>query len=241
MHRNSIGELFGLFRQIYNRRGSSLLNHHFKEVEMKNTWKSLLVAIAMVLAVSLTVNPVMAATNQATDPGGGATTLGVSNIVTITSLALSLVKEARLLDGTLLGASTSMAAGTKFYFVIYVDNTTGAPLSDVRIVDLVATGATNFTVDNTTFEVLNNAGLGIDMNVANDTAWAGTAAWLGLTWDAQTVGAGDDYLDWAVTTPLTVTIGQAANVQLDVPVSGEADPVADPRRVAFRFQATINP
>jgi hypothetical protein len=239
-----ISELLSSLNRCIKMRGSSSRNYHFKEVEMKTTWKDLLVAIGVVFGVLLMINPVMAATNQADDPGGGVTSLGISNTVTITSLAaLALVKEARLLDGTVLGASTNIAAGTTVYFVIYVDNTSGIPLVDTRIIDDIDTAAGGFTPVAGTFAILNNVGTGIDMSAANIINWTTPANWLLLTWDLQdeTLAGAGDYLDYGQTAGDRVTIGAAANDQLDVPISLEAVPATNPHRTAFRFQATINP
>ena len=106
----------------------------------------------------------------------------------------------------------------------------------------ISTGAGNFTVDNTTFEILNTvASPGIDMTAANITAWAGSATWNGLTWNSLTVAQDADQLDWNVSVANQVTVGQPNNGQLDIAVSGEADKVANPHRAAFRFQVTLNP
>ena len=108
------------------------------------------------------------------------------------------------------------------------------------MVDLIDTVA--FNVDTTSFQVLNNAGTGIQMTAGNTAAWAGSATWNALTWNAQTaVTAGDDYLDYNVNVANRVTIGNLGgvpNVQLNVPVSGV--PATEPYRTAFRFKATLN-
>lgn len=185
-----------------------------------------------------------AATNVATDPGGGVTILNSSNVITINSLELAIVKNARHLDGTLLADSAVVPAGTKIYFVIYIDNPTDTDVTDISIFDTVVLGPGGFAVVDNTFEILNEAGPGIDMNAANDTAWAGTSSWNSLNWSPQTDTGSDDYLDWNVTTPDTLTVGSAgavANRQLDVPISGDVDKLVNPRRVAVRFQVTMNP
>jgi hypothetical protein len=199
--------------------------------------------VIVMLAVVLTMaGPVWAATNLATDPGGGGISLSTSNTVTVTASALSIVKEARLLDGTLLASPVNLPVNTKFYFVLYVDNTTDIALSDVRIIDTIATGAGNFTMDAATFEILNSvAAPGIDMTAGNITAWAGSATWNGLTWAALTAGVDADQLDWNVTAANRVTIGQVANAVLNVSASAEANKVTNPHRAAFRFQVTLNP
>ena len=209
---------------------------------MRTKGKLYVMALGLAFVLSAWGTAVMAATNTATDPGGGGVSLFSSNTVTIGSQALSIVKEARLLDGTLLASPVNLAANTKFYFVLYVDNTTDVALSDVRIIDTISTGAGNFTVDAATFQILNTvAAPGLDMTAANIASWAGSAAWNALTWNALTQGAGDDQLDWSVTAANRVTIGQVANAALNVVASGQANKIANPHRAAFRFQVTLNP
>jgi len=199
-------------------------------------------ALCLTLIISAWGTAVMAATNLATDPGGGGVSLSGSNTVTINPLALSIVKEARLLDGTLLTSPVSLPVNTKFYFVLYVDNTTDIALNDVRIIDTISTGAGNFTVDPATFQVLNTvAAPGIDMTAANIASWAGIATWNALTWNALSAGVDADQLDWNVTAANRVTIGQVANAALNVTASAQLNKVANPHRAAFRFAVTLNP
>jgi hypothetical protein len=209
---------------------------------MRTTGKLHVMALGLAFILSAWATAVMAATNQATDPGGGGVSLSVSNTVTINPLALSIMKEARLLNGTLLASPVSLPANTKFYFVLYVDNTTDIALNDVRIIDTIATGAGNFTVDAASFQILNTvAAPGIDMTAANIASWGGSATWNALTWSALTAGVDADQLDWNVTAANRVTIGQLANAALNVAASGQANKVANPHRAAFRFAVTINP
>jgi len=209
---------------------------------MRTRGKLYVMALGLAFVLSAQGAAVMAATNQATDPTGGGVTLSASNIVTINPQALSIVKEARLLNGTLLASPVNLPASTKFYFVLYVDNTTDIALNDVRIIDAIATGAGNFTVDAATFQILNTtAAPGIDMTAANIASWAGSATWNALTWNALTAGVDADQLDWNVTAANRVTIGQLANAALNVAASAQANKVANPRRAAFRFEVTLNP
>lgn len=207
----------------------------------KTRWKQCVLACTVVgTAALLAASGAFAATNQATYPGSGGVTLSNSGVITITPLALSIIKEARLLDGTLLPSTVSLAAGTKFYFVIYVDNTTDVALSDARIIDVVASGAGNFTVDTGTFQILNAAGPGLDMDAAvNLPAWNGSATWNGLTWNNLDPATGvGDQLDF---TGNQVSIGQPNNAALNIPASAQANKLANPHRAAFRFQVTLNP
>jgi len=209
---------------------------------MRTTGKLYVMVLGLVFVLSAWGTAVMAATNLATDPGGGGVSLSGSNTVTINPLALSIVKEARLLDGTLLTSPVSLPVNTKFYFVLYVDNTTDIALNDVRIIDTISTGAGNFTVDPATFQVLNTvAAPGIDMTAANIASWAGIATWNALTWNALSAGVDADQLDWNVTAANRVTIGQVANAALNVTASAQLNKVANPHRAAFRFAVTLNP
>ena len=177
-----------------------------------------------------------AATNQATYPGGGVT-LTDSGTITVNASALAIVKEARLLDGTNLGASSTLPAGTEIYFVLYVDNDTSVALTDVRMIDAIA----GFTVTAASFEILNTiASPGIQMTAGNTAAWAGTATWNALTWNAldETVADVVDQADYGVTVGSQVTVGGAANKLLSIAVSGT--PATEPYRAAIRFKATVN-
>ena len=197
-------------------------------------------ALALLLPILLSGTHVHAATNQATDPGGGGVSLSSSGTITINAATLSIGKEARDLDGNDLGATATIPSGVQFYFVLYVDNTTSVDLSDVRFIDAIDTGA--FTVDTASFQILNTvASPGIEMTASNDTAWAGSATWNGLTWNALTAAVDADQLDWNASTANQVTVGLGGgNGQLDIVKSTQPDPSTDPRRVAVRFKVTMN-
>ena len=197
-------------------------------------------ALALLVPILLSGTHVHAATNQATDPGGGGVSLSSSGTITINAATLSIGKEARDLDGNDLGATATIPSGVQFYFVLYVDNTTSVDLSDVRFIDAIDTGA--FTVDTASFQILNTvASPGIEMTAANDTAWAGSATWNGLTWNALTAAVDADQLDWNASTANQVTVGLGGgNGQLDIVKSTQPDPSTDPRRVAVRFKVTMN-
>jgi hypothetical protein len=205
---------------------------------MNRNRKQILLTISMMLILCTWGHVAMAATNQADGSNTTNFTLTDSNTVTVTASATAIVKEARSLNGALM-ANPTLAAGTKFYFVLYVDNNTNAILSDIRIIDSIS----GFTVDTTTFEILNTtAAPGIQMTAANTASWAasgtGAGTWNGLTWNALTVGQADDQMDWNVTTVGDVTIGLPNNTQLDAALSGT--PATEPHRVAIRFQVTLN-
>jgi hypothetical protein len=211
---------------------------------MNRSTQTIIIVIGFLLATCFSA---LAADNTAVDGGSPNFTLTDSNTVSVTAAAISIVKEARDLSGNILGASTTVPAGSNIYFVLYVDNPTNAVLSDLRMIDAIVTGAGGFTVNNTSFEILNTvASPGIQMTAANITAWstAGTGAgtWNGLTWNALTAAQGDDQLDWNLTAANQVTVGNvgaSGNTALDVAVSGS--PASEPYRAAVRFVVTVNP
>lgn len=55
--------------------------------------------------------------------------------ISLFTAQLALIKQARELDGTVLSDGASVSQGDELYFVLYVDNTTGAPAFDLRIDD----------------------------------------------------------------------------------------------------------
>ena len=102
--------------------------------------------IAIFLAFLLGVGPpaVQAATNRAlggigginngTITGGDGT--GTSEI-TINSVPLALVKQARDPSGNIIPDGTDVSSSTIIYFVLYVDNPTDADAYDVQIRDQI--------------------------------------------------------------------------------------------------------
>lgn len=135
-----------------------LLNEQISMTEIYSSqWevvmKTVLRLIIKIAAVALLIIPasgvVMAATNQATDPGGGGVSLASSGTVTVTSSALALVKAVYSAStGSCLASSdldalcgstgsVNVPAGTRLRFVIYVDNTTTNPATDVRFQDSI--------------------------------------------------------------------------------------------------------
>jgi hypothetical protein len=86
------------------------------------------------LGGSITVE---AATNQAVDPGGGGVSLNPSGLVTVNSVNLALVKQARDLAGTVLPGGSNVSPSQQIYFVLYVDNSTITSAIDIRIADLL--------------------------------------------------------------------------------------------------------
>ena len=94
-----------------------------------------LVTVAMIASASMS----FAADNQAAgDIAGNAGNLGNSNIFTINSTQLSLVKAAFLTDGTPIANNSTVAKGTPVKFLIYLDNTTAVPVDSVNVNDVLA-------------------------------------------------------------------------------------------------------
>lgn len=124
---------------------------------MRTQMRHIGVMILILVAVVAGVTPTWAATNQATDPGGGSISLTSSGLVTVNSSALQLVKQVWSTTGTCLASSptdttcnggtttATVAAGTQLKFVIFVKNNTAFALSDVRFQDVLDTSGTGFT------------------------------------------------------------------------------------------------
>lgn len=203
------------------------------------------IVVSVMLVTMAWTLPVLAGTNQATDPGSGGVTLSSSATITVNPAALSIVKQARDLNGNILPSPATVAGGTQIYFVLYVDNTTNVTLNDARIIDTIATGAGNFTVDPASFEILNTvASPGLQMTAANSTQWtmsgSGAGTWNGFTWSTLTPAqSAADQLDWNVSAANRVTIGQPINAALNVAISSV--PATEPFRAAIRFRVTVNP
>lgn len=90
----------------------------------------------------MVANAAGAATNVVTAGIGGldnGTLLGGDGTgparMTLVSADVALVKQARRLDGTVLGDGADVIVGQELVVVLFVDNSTDAPASDVRIID----------------------------------------------------------------------------------------------------------
>lgn len=125
---------------------------------MKAAFTLTLIVIGVVLFALTSVNPVMAATNQATD-GGGPLTLTNSNTVTVTSTTLTIVKQVYV-NGTCMASSDTsggadscngntdtivVPAGQAVEFLIFVRNTSDIQITDVRFQDDIDDAAAGFT------------------------------------------------------------------------------------------------
>lgn len=93
----------------------------------------------IISVISLTIWPlsVIAATNEATDPGGGGITLKPSGPVTVNSIKLALVKQARNLNGIVLPDGSNVSLGQEIYFILYVDNPTSVSADNIQFTDLI--------------------------------------------------------------------------------------------------------
>jgi hypothetical protein len=125
---------------------------------MKTARKSSVIVLGLTIIAFMGGSFAMAATNQATDPGGGGVTLTASGNVTVNSSALQLVKQVWTTAGTCLASAPADAtcngsattatvpASTQLKFVIFVKNATSIALTDVRFQDLLdITAGTGFT------------------------------------------------------------------------------------------------
>ena len=111
-----------------------------KTMTRKFQWKTCFtVAAVAILSVALLLpGSAMAAPNQGTgDVAGIDADITNSNIFSLSSTTLALTKMAFLADGTQLTTGATLPRGTEVRFVIYVDNTTTFPLSDVSVQDVL--------------------------------------------------------------------------------------------------------
>ena len=139
-------------------------------------------ALGAMIVVLLLGCPLAAfsATNTVIDPGGGSVSLVPSGPVTVNSVQLALVKQARDLSGAVLATGANVTPGQTIYFVLYVDNTTAYPANDIQIIDQLDESAFTYLINSMETAVV-PAG-------SNDAAiWAG--AWSSLS-DLR--GAPDD-------------------------------------------------
>lgn len=94
--------------------------------------------LAAFLAVAAIAGATLAADNVATGNVAGVPgSLGSSNVFTINSSTLALVKAAFLSNGTPLTSGTALASGALACFMIYVDNSTGAAADSVHVEDVL--------------------------------------------------------------------------------------------------------
>jgi len=212
-------------------------------IAMKSNVKRYVMALGLACMLLAPGTAVMAATNQATDPGGGGVTLTGSGIVTVTANALQLVKQVYSAAGACLASSpadvncnssaisVTVPSGTLLKFVIFARNTSDLALADLRIQDLlddtagVAGGFTyspgTIKVNNTQSDVATLANIYTAVN-------AGTV-------QTDAVGGPDDFASMnTAVSPDRLTIG-AVTGQANNAVSAAAHST-----YAILFQATKN-
>lgn len=168
---------------------------------MKKRNKSISVLLIFLFSMIVVPAVALAATNQATDPGGGGVGLTNSGNVTINSAALQIVKQVYdsannclasiPADATCNGSATSVTvpANTTLRFLIYVKNTTDVALSDVRMQDLLDDTATGFSYVANSIRRAPNDGTAPADTATNATILAATA-----TVQTDAVGAPDDFV-----------------------------------------------
>ena len=185
------------------------------------------VLVGAVLALVLAgPGRLIAATNQATDPGGGSVSLAPSGSLTVNAVTLALIKQARDLAGTVLTAGFPVVPGQQIYFVLYVDNVTSVIAQDIRVTDLIDQAAFTYTPNSLESTV-------VPSGSSNAVIWAGS--WTALS---DGVGGPDDLAsvtDSGAPPGLDrVTVGAVsaqANQTLDIPAG---------MLRAIRFRVTVN-
>jgi uncharacterized repeat protein (TIGR01451 family) len=171
---------------------------------------------ALTLGVFLTLGHVaQAANNQGTgdvaDVGADLTDSNVF-ILSSTGSGLVLVKTAFLTSsGTQLTSSDTVPAGTSVDFMIYINNESSVPISDVSIQDVLDAA---FTYQAGTIKIDNSvADCGVSCDTTEEAAIYAAAIATGVLSDAAAAG------DAASFAALTVDAGNSvvgANDQLDI-------------------------
>lgn len=163
--------------------------------------------------ILLAAQPAMllAASNQGTgDVGGVDGDLDDSNVVTLTTKTLALVKRAFLADGTPIADGSVLPKGTLVNFMIYINNNTDVAVNDVSVQDVLNAA---FTYQAGTMKVVNsvNECAGNECTGNEETAIYNAA---------EAAAAGTDAIDGDVVsiTDTTIDIGDenVANDTLDI-------------------------
>ena len=158
--------------------------------------------IGAVLWAAVWTASALAATNQATDPGGGGVTLTGSGTVTVNSAALQLVKQvwdstgANCLasipaDATCNASATTVTVpvGTQLTFLIFVRNTTAVAVTDMRFQDLLDDSAAGFTYVAASLKRTPNDG-----TAPSDVAALATIMAAAATAQTDALGGPDDFM-----------------------------------------------
>lgn len=166
------------------------------------------------------------ASNTAVDPGGGSVSLSSSGPVTVNSVQLALVKQARDLAGAVLAMGANVAPGQTIYFVLFVDNATAVPANDIQITDQLDESAFTYVPNSIEAAV-------VPTGSNNDAIWAGV--WSSLS---DAVGAPDDSASitdsGGLAGPDRLTVGAVA-VQANQPLNISGNTLR-----AVRFRVTVN-
>ena len=109
----------------------------YKRHKFRTTANIIVSAIAVLALLLMWSFAAHSATNEVIDPGGGGVTLIPSGQVTVTSVQLGLMIQARDITGTVIPDGADITPGQEIYFVLYVDNSTAALASDIRISDII--------------------------------------------------------------------------------------------------------
>ncbi len=215
---------------------------------MRTLNKVVTIAAAFLIATVAGTLSAQAATNEATDPGGGGVTLTDSGTVTVTAAQLVLVKQVWDAAGANClasipaqaacntSATTALVpAGSTVTFLIYVANIADVAVTDVRFQDVVDdTLVTGFAPIAGTMNRTPNDG-----TAPSDVATAATIIAAATTGQTDAVGAPDDFASFeddggvgGVLDNLTVgaVVGQV-NVSLGFPAH---------RTFGITFQAVKN-
>jgi hypothetical protein len=190
---------------------------NFPQSQKENQMKTKIRQAAAILAATTLMAasaPAWAATNQATDPGGGGVSLTSSGLVTVNSSgsALQLVKQVYDSSGNCLASmpadatcnssatSVTVPTGIGLKFLIFVKNTTDVALTDVRFEDILDTTTTGFTYTASSIKRTAN-----DSTAPADTATAAQIYTAANTGTPQT-DALDPLVDYASYTSGTGTL-----------------------------------
>lgn len=184
-----------------------------KKLEFKWMITITIMAVVVVSAALLFPGSAMAADNVGTgDIAGDSASLNNSNTFSLFSTTMSLNKMAFLANGSQLTSGATLPRGTEVRFVIYIDNTTNVPLTDVSVQDVLdptfAYQAGSMKVDNTLASGATQAVIYSTVNAVagtvSDAIDANVASAVGVTIDVGDQNAANGQLDinansvWAI-------------------------------------------
>jgi uncharacterized repeat protein (TIGR01451 family) len=170
-----------------------------KTMTCKFKWKNCFTMTMVVFMAAALMLPgsAMAADNIGTgDIGGDSASLNASNTFQLFTTTMSLNKTAFLANGTKLASGVTLPRGTEVRFVIYINNTTTFPLTDVSIQDILdstfAYQAGSLKADNTLASTGSETLIYNTVNAVattlSDAINADIASAVGITVEAGTTG-----------------------------------------------------